>query len=137
MNQRLSIVALIATLINCIEGKTGLRCYDAVPLDAESPFYFVELVSVQPKNTKSMYVDSFNCLFHCIAPQEENNSSVGIYSLIQGLQEALTHTLYLNEPFNLLRLEDNGVSIIKTDETGEKHAVCSITIDVAYGFICK
>lgn len=135
MIQKLPITTLVASIIELVERNTAKRCYDAVPKDAPSPFYYIELVSVKPKNTKSMYVDAYNFNFHCIA--EVDYSSVKIHKLIQDLEEALTEDIALNDPYNLIRTIDNGVSVIKTDETGEKHAIVPVTYEVAYGFICK
>lgn len=135
MIRRLSITQVLKIVIEQVERVTHKRCYDAVPKDAPAPFYFIEVTNVTPKNTKSILVDQFNLYVHCIA--EANPSSVPVNALIEGLQEALTERLYLPDPFDLIRIVDNGVIIIKTDETGEKHAVVSISIEIAYGYICK
>lgn len=135
MIRKISITTLMASIIDLVERNTGIRCYDAVPPNADSPFYYVELVSVKPKNAKSMYVDSYNFQFHCIA--DVDYSSVKIHELIQGLEEALTEDITLDDPYNLIRTVDNGVSVIKTDETGQKHAVLPVSYEISYGFICK
>lgn len=135
MIRKIPITYLMGEIINLVENNTGKRCYDFVPDDAESPFYSIELVSVRPKNAKSMYVDSYDFQFHCIAAVD--HSSVKVHELIQGLEEALTEDIALKEPYRLIRTIDNGVTVIKTDETGEKHAVCPVSFEVAYGFICK
>lgn len=135
MIRKISITTLMAAIIDLVERNTGKRCYDAVPKDAPAPFYFLELVSVRPKNAKSMYVDSYDFQFHCIA--DVDYSSVKIHELIQGLEEALTEDIALDDPYNLIRTVDNGVAVIKTDETGEKHAICPVSFEISYGFICK
>lgn len=135
MIRKISITTLMAAIIDLVETNTGKRCYDAVPKDAPAPFYFLELVSVRPKNAKSMYVDSYDFQFHCIA--DVDYSSVKIHELIQGLEEALTEDIALDDPYNLIRTVDNGVAVIKTDETGEKHAICPVSFEISYGFICK
>lgn len=135
MIRKISITTLMAKIIDLVEKNTGKRCYDAVPLDADAPFYFLELVSVKPKNAKSMYIDSYNFQLHAIATVDY--SSVKIQQLIQDLEEALTEDIQLEEPYNLIRTIDNGVSVIKTDETGEKHAVIPVSYEISYGFICK
>lgn len=135
MIRKISITTLMASIIDLVERNTGIRCYDAVPPNADSPFYYVELVSVKPKNAKSMYVDSYNFQFHCIA--DVDYSSVKIHKLIQELEEALTEDITLDDPYNLIRTVDNGVSVIKTDETGQKHAVLPVSYEISYGFICK
>lgn len=133
--QKLSPVTLIAAIQNKIEENTGIRCYDAVPENAESPFYFAEITRILPANTKTMFRDNYTVWIHCIA--EESKSSVGVYQLIEGVQEALTEDIVLPEPFDLVMQTDSGVQTIKTDETGEKHAVETFDFMVCYGFKCK
>lgn len=138
--QKLSPITLVAAVQNKIETLTGLRCYDAVPLNAVSPFYFAEVIRIQPANTKTMFRDNYTVWIHCIAapPQTgESPSSVGVYSLIEQLQEALTENIALPEPFELIMQTDGGVQTIKTDETDEKHAVVTFDFMVCYGFKCK
>lgn len=133
--QKLSPVTLIAAIQDKVEENTGIRCYDAVPRNAESPFYFAEITRILPVNTKTMFRDNYTVWIHCIA--EESESAVGIYQLIEGLQEALTEDIILPEPFELVMQTDGGVQTIKTDETGEKHAVETFDFMVCYGFKCK
>lgn len=133
--QKLSPVTLIAAIQNKIEENTGIRCYDAVPENAESPFYFAEITRILPANTKTMFRDNYTVWIHCIA--EESKSSIGVYQLIEGVQEALTEDIVLPEPFDLVMQTDSGVQTIKTDETGEKHAVETFDFMVCYGFKCK
>lgn len=133
--ERLNFTKLLAAIQSKIQGKTGLKCYDAVPKNAKSPFYFAEIIQTLPANSKTMYRDNFTVYIHAIA--KENNSSVGVYELIDGLQEALTEDISLPEPFDLVMQTDNGVQTIKTDESKEKHAILSYTFTVCYGFKCK
>lgn len=133
--QKLSPVTLIAAIQDKVEENTGIRCYDAVPRNAESPFYFAEITRILPANTKTMFRDNYTVWIHCIA--EESESAVGVYQLIEGLQEALTEDIILPEPFELVMQTDGGVQTIKTDETGEKHAVETFDFMVCYGFKCK
>lgn len=137
--ERLSPTALIAAIQSKIEGKTGLRCYDYVDLNTPSPFYFAELVRSMPANSKTMFRDVFTVNVHCIAAPPEGNviSSVGVYELIDGLEEALTEDIELPEPFELIMQTNNGIQNIKTDETREKHATLSYDFMVCYGFMCK
>ena len=136
MRTKLPISDLMALFIECVE-KSGLKCYDGVPDNAESPFYICELIGIEPKDTKTMYVDAFTFYVHCIAKSELNKSSLGVFNMIDDLREQLTNELYLSNPFNILDMVDNGLIVMKTDETGEKHAIESITINVCYGFKCK
>ena len=133
--QKLSPVTLIAAVQDKVETLTDLRCYDHVPLNEASPLYFAEITRIQPANSKTMYRDVYSVAIHCIA--EESPSSVGVYNLIENLQSALSEDISLPEPFELVMQTDNGVQTIKTDESGEKHAIVSYDFTVCYGFICK
>lgn len=133
--QKLSPVTLIAAVQDKVEALTGLRCYDHVPLNEASPLYFAEIIRIQPANSKTMFRDVYSVSIHCIA--EESPSSVGVYNLIENLQSALSEDIILPEPFTLVMQTDNGVQTIKTDESGEKHAIVSYDFTVCYGFICK
>ena len=133
--QKLSPVTLVAAAQGKIKALTGLRCYDHVPLNEPSPFYFAEITRIQPANSKTMFQDIYSVAVHCIA--EESPSSVGIYNLIENLQSALSEDISLPEPFTLVMQTDNGVQTIKTDESGEKHAIVNFDFMVSYGFMCK
>lgn len=133
--QKLSPVTLIAAVQDKIERLTDLRCYDHVPMNEESPLYFAEIARIQPANSKTMYRDVYSVAIHCIA--EESPSSVGVYNLIENLQSALSEDIILPEPFTLVMQTDNGVQTIKTDESGEKHAIVNFDFMVSYGFMCK
>lgn len=133
--QKLSPVTLIAAVQDKIERLTDLRCYDHVPMNEESPLYFAEIIRIQPANSKTMFRDVYSVAIHCIA--EESPSSVGVYNLIENLQSALSEDISLPEPFTLVMQTDNGVQTIKTDESGEKHAIVNFDFMVCYGFMCK
>lgn len=133
--QKLSPVTLIAAVQDKVESLTELRCYDHVPLNEASPLYFAEITRIQPANSKTMFRDVYSVAIHCIA--EESPSSVGVYNLIENLQSALSEDIALPEPFELVMQTDNGVQTIKTDESGEKHAIVNFDFMVSYGFMCK
>ena len=133
--QKLSPGTLIAAVQDKVEAFTGMRCYDHVPLNEESPLYFAEITRIQPANSKTMFRDVYTVAIHCIA--EESPSSVGAYNLIENLQSALSEDINLPEPFALVMQTDNGVQTIKTDESGEKHAIVNFDFMVSYGFMCK
>lgn len=135
MYRQLGLLDLIHAVQEKIENKTGLRCYDAVPDNAPSPFYFAEVVSKRSAHTKTMYRDVFTVWIHAVA--EPGQSSVRIYELIQLLEESLTEDIILPEGFELILQTNNGVQRIKTDETNEKHAVLAFEFTVCYGFKCK
>ena len=133
--QRIGLTTLIASIQDKIQTRAKLKCYDAVPGNAPSPFYFAEVINTTPANTKTMFRDNFTVWVHAIA--EKGNSSVGVYTMIEQLQEALTENIVLPEPFELIMQTDGGVQTIQTDETGEKHAVVTFDFMVCYGFKCK
>lgn len=135
MYKQLGLLDLIHAVQEKIEGKTGLRCYDAVPDNAPSPFYFAEVVNKRPAHTKTMYRDVFTVWIHAIA--EPGESSVRVYELTQLLEEAMTEDIILPDDFELILQTNNGVQRIKTDETNEKHAVLAFEFTVCYGFKCK
>ena len=133
--RKLSPIDMIASIQSKVEDGTGLRCYDHVPMNATSPFYFAEITRILPSNTKTMFRDNYTVLIHCIA--EKSDSSIGVYNLIQNLQEALSEDISIPDPYILIMQTDGGVQTIKTDETGEKHAVVTYDFMVCYGFNCK
>lgn len=135
MYKQLDLVYLAAAVINNIEKNTTLKCYDAVPQNAVSPFYFAEVVSSVPVQSKTMFIDSFTIWVHCIA--KKGDSSVSVYELINKVQEAMTEEIILSEDFELLEQVNKGIQTIKQDKTKEKHAVLAYEFKVCYGLKCK
>lgn len=135
MYTQLSLIDLISSIQKKVESKTGLRCYDSVPHNAPSPFYFAEVVGKRPNHTKTMWRDILTVWIHAIA--KPNESSVEIYSLIKQLEEALTEDIELPKGFDLIMQTNAGVQTIKTDETNEKHAVIAYEFIVCYGYKIK
>lgn len=135
MYKQLGLTDLVEAIQKKVETKTGLKCYDAVPCNAESPFYFAEVVGKRPEHSKTMFRDVFTVWIHAIAGK--GKSSVEIYELIQKLEEALTEDIALPERFELIMQINSGIQTIKNDETDEKHAVLAYEFMVCYGFKCK
>lgn len=135
MYKQIGLTDLISAIQKKIEVHTGTKCYDAVPKNAPSPFYFAEIIGKRPAHSKTMWRDVFTVWIHAVA--EPGESSVRIYSLIQELEEALTEDIELPEEFDLIMQTNNGVQTIKTDETNEKHAVLAYEFMICYGFKCK
>lgn len=135
MYKQLGLTDLISAIQTKVQDRTGIKCYDAVPQNAVSPFYYAEVVGKRPSHTKTMYRDIFTVWIHAIS--EPGESSVQIYELIQNLEEALTEDIVFPDEVELLMQTDNGVQTIKTDETNEKHAVLAYEFVVCYGFKCK
>lgn len=135
MLKKLSFIDFYKAIQNKIESKTGLRCYDDIPKDAPSPFYYAEIVGLRPENTKTMYIDVFTVFVHAIA--EPGGSSVGVYKLIQDLEEAMTERIEIGEEYWILEQTSQGLQQIQTDETNEKHAILAYEFKICYGFKVK
>lgn len=135
MLKRMNITDLMAAIQKQIKEGTGLPCYDSVPLNAESPFYFMSYAGSQPADTKTMYVDRHTVDIHIIA--DVSPSSVPVFKYIQLLEEAMTEDITIPKEYKLVRQSSGGVRTIQNDETGEKHAVMSFTFLISYGYKAK
>lgn len=135
MYKQLGLVDLISAIQKKVRDNTETTCYDAVPDNASSPFYFAEVVGKRPAHSKTMWRDIFTVWIHAVA--EPGESSVQIYDLIRELEESLSEDIELPEGFELVMQTNNGIQTIKTDETNEKHAVLAYEFMVCYGFKCK
>lgn len=135
MYKQIGLTDLLSAIQKKVQDNTGMKCYDAIPDNAPSPFYFAEVIGKRPAHSKTMWRDVFTVWIHAIA--EPGDSSVQIHKLIQELEEALTEDIELPEGFELVMQTNNGVQTIKTDETNEKHAVLAYEFMVCYGFKCK
>ena len=137
MLKKLGFVEFIKAVMDRVEEGTEYRCYDAIPKNAPSPFYFAEIVGLRPENTKTMYVDVFTVFIHVIADPQPNNSSVKLYQMIQGLEEAMTKDIDIDCQYTLIKQTSSGLQTIQTDETKEKHGVLGYEFNIAYGFKTK
>lgn len=137
MLRKLGLVDLMASIQHRVEQSSELRCYDAVPQNARSPFYIVEVVGKRPADTKTMFCEVFSVWIHAIAELEDSNGSVGVYNMVEVLEEAMTEDIELPEDFNLILQSNIGIQTIKLDETMEKHAVLAYEFKVSYGFKVK
>lgn len=135
MLKKLSFIDLLREVIIKVEEGTGLRCYDEIPKNAPSPFYFAEIVGLRSENTKTMFVDVFTVFIHAIS--KPSNSSIELYNLVQNLEEAMTREIELPCEYNLLLQTSQGLNSMQRDETNEKHAVLGYEFKVNYGFKIK
>lgn len=135
MLKKLGLVDFHKALKQNIEFFTNKRAYDFVPDGASAPFYVIEVVDKYPEGTKVMWAEVFSVWIHAIA--EEDNSKIGIYSLVEELEEALTMELELPDGFELIRQEQTGIQSLQKDESGEWHAIVSYDFKIAYGFKSK
>ena len=133
--KKLSFIDLLKAVIIRVESGTGKRCYDAVPDNTKSPFYFAEIVGRDPKDTKMMFMDVFTVFVHVVA--EPSRSSVGVYDLIQSLEEALTVDIVLPAGYRLWKQVDTGLQKTIDSETDEKHAIEGYEFHVCYGYRVK
>lgn len=135
MFRQMNLTELLKAIKARIEADTSLRCYDVSPENAPAPLVYIEIVSIQPADTKTMFCKDYSVYLHVIA--EEQASSIPINQYIQDVQEAMTQDITLPEGFELIMQTDNGISVIKTDESGEKHAVLLYTFRICYGYKTK
>lgn len=136
MIKKLGIVDLHAAIKNKIEDCTNIPCLDKVPDNTPAPFYFIQIVGKRQADTKTMFCDVFTVWIHAIA--EKDNSSIGIYNLIQKLEESLTEQIHLPEYAELLSQTEQGLQNLSVDATtGEDHAVMAYEFKVCYGFKAK
>lgn len=135
MYKQLNLTDLLASIKSKIEAHTDLPCYDVPPDNEPSPLVYMEVVSVKPADTKTMFCKIYTVWLHVIS--EEAKSLIPIHHHIQHVEEALTEDIELPVGLNLIMQTDNGVQTIKTDETGEKHAVLEFEFKVNYGLKMK
>ena len=84
--KRLSPVQLMEAVREVIEDGTGLECCSD-PDGKESPFYAVEFVGSAPVKSKTMRLDGFSLLVHCI--DVPSTSQVGVLGMVNALEEAM------------------------------------------------
>ena len=135
MLKKLNLTDLFKAVQTQVQTGTKLPCYDAIPLNALSPFYFMELAGNTPADTKTMYVQKYSIDIHVIA--DPSPSSVPVFRYIQALEEALTDDITIPCPYRLVRQDETGVRNVYNEETGEKHAVVGFDFLVSYGFKVK
>lgn len=136
MLKRLSMAEFLGCLIDHVEERTGLSCYDD-PNNKKSPFYSVQLVRSEPANTKTEFRDVYQVWIHCISAPANPFSNAPVLALVQALEEAMTDDMELPDPFCVQRQDYGGLQTLKKDESGEGHAVLSFDFNVRYGFRCK
>ena len=136
MFKKLSPEIFLGYLIDHIREKTSIACYDS-PENKQSPLYSVELTGIEPANTKTMYIDVYNVNIHSITAPIEPHSFSNTLKMVGLLNEALTDDLVLPDPFYVYDQSDNGLQVLKKDESNEGHAVESYSFKVCYGLRCK
>jgi len=136
MLKRLGIADFIGCLIEHIESRTGLRCYDS-PDGVPSPFYSVQLLRSEPANTKTMFVDVYRVWIHCISEPVNPYSNAPVLGLVTALEEAMTEDVEPPDGYKLIRQTYGGLQTLKQDESDEGHAVLSFDFHICYGLRCK
>lgn len=135
MLKQLNYGDFLSAVQSRIEKGTGLRCYDVVPINAPSPFYYIEIIGKRKSDTKTMFCETYSVMIHAVS--KSAYSSLGMFDLINKLEESLTEDIDLPEDFNLIMQTEEGMNTLKTDETKEKHAVFQYSFKISYGFKCK
>ena len=136
MLQRMSIAEFLGVLNAAVEDRTGYPCHPN-PDGKESPFYSVQLIKTEPKNTKTSFVDRYEVWIHCVAAPVVPHSDAPVLDLVQTIEEAMTDDVDLDGSFEMFNQQSNGLQSLKKDESGEGHAVLSFYFDVQYGLRCK
>lgn len=136
MIRRMSIGEFLGCLIDHITEHTGITCYD-FPEDRPSPLFSAEIETTEVVRTKTMCLDVFNVLIHCISEPVEPFSTAPVYRLVQQVEEAMESELELPKPFLLNTQDFMGLRVVTRDPSGEGHAILSYRIEVCYGLLCK
>lgn len=131
---QLDITDLVAAVMERLKS-TGIPVYDAVPDNAETPLFKVELAGMTPADTKTWFMTDFRVQIHVIAA--EGDSHVPIFGYVRQMQEAMTQDITLPEGYELVSQRDLGMVRNGQDETGENHMVWQYAIKVAYGLKIK
>lgn len=134
MIQKLSFIEVLSGIIDLVEAKTGIRCYDDIPLNAELPFYFAEIVGQEPEPSKTTWKENYHVNIHAFT---EGGSSIPIYDAIQALEEAMTEEIHIPKGYELIRQHPTGLQRILTEEDGVKHAVLGYEFLIMYGYKIK
>lgn len=136
MLQKISFTSILAAVIQKVEANTGLECYDAIPVNAQKPYYHAEFIGSIPEPSKTMQKDRYQIVIHVFA-DAPGNSSVQLYDAIHKLEEALTEIIVLPEDYEVTLQIPNGVSQIIDQLDESKHAVTGYDFVVFSGYKMK
>ena len=136
MTRRMSIAEFLGCLIDHIEEHTGIKCCD-FPDNVPSPLFSVEIETTEDARTKTMFLDVFNVLVHCISEAAEPFSTAPVLRLVEQAEEALESEVEIPGPFALNSQDFMGLRSVTRDQSGEGHAVLSYRFEICYGLICK
>lgn len=135
MIKKLSPLDLHVAIKRKIEENTSLRCVDDIGLNEPSPFAYLDIIGMTPRNTKTMFIDEWNIHVHVLSAASD--SSIEHYANLTAVQEAFTEELELPEPYNVFGDPQAGLIRNFKEETGERHAVWSFIFKISYGFKIK
>ena len=135
MKEKLGLITMQKAVQDLVKENTGIDTYDVPPVNAPAPLFYVQAIGKRDASTKTSFRETIIFWIHAIA--KEGKSSVGVYELIQKLEEALTDDIKLPEGHEVLNVHEAGLQSIKDDPSGEKHAVVQYEITVFYGFKVK
>ena len=134
MISKLSFTQVLKGIIELVESKTELKCYDDVPKNSPMPCYQAEFVGQEPTPAKTMWIEEYYVNIHAYA---KGGSSVHIFNAIQKLEEAMTVGINLPQGYELSKQEPEGLQAIMTEEDGSKHAVLGYKLEIVYGYKFK
>lgn len=139
MIQKLSFTTVLAAVIKKVEENTCLRCYDGVPNNAPTPFYFAEIAGQIPDPSKTMWKERYQIFIHAFAPgtKDGTSSSIYIFDAIQKLEESLTEAIEIPEDYELIMQTPTGVQQILDEQDGTKHAIMGYDFTIFYGYKMK
>lgn len=135
MLRQLSPIDLLKGIQEKVEEKTGLSCYDFVAEETKAPFYFMQFLKKEPLNNKTMYKEVYSVALHVISG--ERKGQVELLELCTRLEEALSEEITLPSWVSLISQICEGVSHIKEEETGEKHAIMIFKFELCHGYKIK
>lgn len=134
--QRYSIAEFIGNLATTVEQRTGVRCVDD-PDNVPSPLYSIEFTGSKRGDTKTSFIDVYSVWIHAIASPVIPRSNAPVLDMVKLLEQAMSDDLVLPEPFTMFMQTENGIQTLKTDPSGEGHAVVEFEFRIVYGFKCK
>lgn len=132
MHQRLDIARFLGSLIDSVEARTGISCYDS-PENKPAPLYSIEVSRADSDDNKTMCVDVCEVLIHCISRPTGNSSKAPVLRMVKKLREAFTEEVEVGQPVCFANQSYQGLQTVKIDASGEGHAVTRWRFEIAYG----
>ncbi len=133
--QSLGFVDFMKILKITIEKKTKLPCYTVIPNQTSYPFYYIEGVERKTVDAKSMWQELFTVYIYIIG--ESSDDGMKILNDIHELEQSLDDGILLSQEYKLIKQINNGIQMIKIENTNEVHAVIQYDFMISYGYKYK